>query len=356
MQLTGKITAVQKLTGSIAIPKEFGGYSAYEKQSYDAGVDSVPLEQVTADAADVLIGKDIVDASGNVVSGTMPNNGAISKTLTANDTSYTVPEGYHDGRGIVQIQMQDKVVTPTKENLPIYPDEGYVTRYVLVKKIPDEYQDVTAVTAGAADVVAGKTIVAADGSVVEGTAVIIPDYLAMRITNTLTEYSSDVSGKITDSAFGNAGSLLNINFPNVTSLGGYCFQNCVGLTEVYFPKVTTVATQAFNGCSNLKKAIFDSLSTLNSSAFRNSALDVLVLKNTSRPCTLTNANAFDGTPFASGGTGGKVLVPAGLISSYQTATNWSTLYGYGTCEFLPLELYTDDGTTTGEINWEAVLA
>jgi hypothetical protein len=43
------------------------------------------------------------------------------------------------------------------------------------------------------------------------------------------------------------------------------------------------------------------------------------------------------TPFASGGTGGTVYVPQALITEYQNATNWSTLYAGGTCNFVAIE-------------------
>ena len=65
-------------------------------------------------------------------------------------------------------------------------------------------------------------------------------------------------------------------------------------------------------------------------------MTTLVLRNDT-VVTLANINAFQGTPFASGGTGGTVYVPAALIESYQTATNWSTLYASGTCNFAAIE-------------------
>lgn len=44
---------------------------------------------------------------------------------------------------------------------------------------------------------------------------------------------------------------------------------------------------------------------------------------------LNNTNAFThSTPFASGGSGGTLYVPADLITSYQGASNWSTILGY----------------------------
>ena len=44
--------------------------------------------------------------------------------------------------------------------------------------------------------------------------------------------------------------------------------------------------------------------------------------------TLVNINVFTNTPFASGGSGGTLYVPSSLISSYQSASNWSTILGY----------------------------
>ena len=54
-------------------------------------------------------------------------------------------------------------------------------------------------------------------------------------------------------------------------------------------------------------------------------------------CTLSNVNAFNNTPFASGETGGTVYVPQALIEDYKIATNWSTLYEAGTCNFVAIE-------------------
>lgn len=53
-----------------------------------------------ATAADVLTGKTFSGAVGSGVSGTMPNNGAVSQTIGAGE-SYTIPAGYHNGSGTV---------------------------------------------------------------------------------------------------------------------------------------------------------------------------------------------------------------------------------------------------------------
>lgn len=51
-------------------------------------------------ASDVVSGKTFTGADGLAVAGGMVNNGAVSQELSAGG-SYTVPEGYHDGSGIV---------------------------------------------------------------------------------------------------------------------------------------------------------------------------------------------------------------------------------------------------------------
>lgn len=129
------------------------------------------VSSVTASAGDVLATKVIVTSSGTVTAGTMTNNGAITKTLdaTTGNQSYTVPSGYHNGSGTVSITLENKTATPTTSSQDITPTNGKVLGKVTVSAIPSTYQDVSNVDATASDVLAGKTIVTADGTEVEGT-------------------------------------------------------------------------------------------------------------------------------------------------------------------------------------------
>lgn len=52
----------------------------------------------TAQKSEVLFGKSFTSAMGLDISGTMPNNGSVSKSLDCGG-SYTIAEGYHDGTG-----------------------------------------------------------------------------------------------------------------------------------------------------------------------------------------------------------------------------------------------------------------
>lgn len=116
---------------------------------------------VTAGAGDVLANKTIVNAAGQNVAGTMPNNGAVSKTLDATEgnQSYAVPAGYHNGSGSVGIVLEEKTTTPTENAQNITPTTGKVLSKVTVAPIPAIYGDATNADAVAANILAGKKAV-----------------------------------------------------------------------------------------------------------------------------------------------------------------------------------------------------
>ena len=115
------------------------------------------VSSVTAAAGDVLAGKVVVTSDGTVTTGTMANNGAVSKTLDAATTSYTVPKGYHSGTGTVKLVAEEKSVTPTKSAQSVTPTAGKVLTKVTVAAIPAQYITTTDATAAAGDILADKT-------------------------------------------------------------------------------------------------------------------------------------------------------------------------------------------------------
>lgn len=126
------------------------------------------VTSVTATAADVLTGKVFVTSTGVVTPGEMVNNGAVNKTLDVTSITYTIPKGYHSGSGKVQIVLETKNATPTKSAQEITPTAGKVLSKVTVGAIPDKYQDVSPVTAKAANVLDGDIFVDSTGAQVEG--------------------------------------------------------------------------------------------------------------------------------------------------------------------------------------------
>lgn len=200
----------------------------------DVTVNPIPdayqdVSPVTAGAADVLSPKIIVNSSGKSVAGTMPNNGAVSITLDINTTEYTVPKGYHPGTGKVKIVTEILGVTPTKAAQSLIAPSGKVYTQVLVSPIPEQYQDVTPVTAGASDVKSGAKIVDASGNVVDGS---MPVYEYESITLTVDSASHAVKTGYHE------GCWINVKTSTVTATPSKTRREIKGDDGAFLTKVT----------------------------------------------------------------------------------------------------------------------
>lgn len=138
----------------------------------DVTVGAIPeayqdVSAVTANAADVLANKVIVDADGNTVAGTMPNIGTVSKTLDTTNTSFTIAKGYHSGSGKVSVVTEEKSITPTTATQNVTPESGKVLSKVTVNPIPAEYITTDDATAVAGEILKGKTAYV-DGTKITG--------------------------------------------------------------------------------------------------------------------------------------------------------------------------------------------
>lgn len=126
------------------------------------------VSSVTATMPEVLTGRVFVTKTGEVLTGTMPNNGAVETTLNGTVVSYTIPKGYHNGSGKVTITLETKTVTPTKAAQDVVPEDGKLLSKVTVAAIPDKYIDTTDANAAAAHILLDKTAYV-KGSKVTGT-------------------------------------------------------------------------------------------------------------------------------------------------------------------------------------------
>ena len=137
----------------------------------------VKSEGLTVIAAEILAGKTAA-VGGEVITGTMPNRGAVSGAISTKEGTYTIPQGYHDGSGLVGIDATEKeklipanireginilgvdgtmsgnedskpqsreVSAPLESDLTVLPEEGYnCLSQVVVKKVPYQEIDNTA--------------------------------------------------------------------------------------------------------------------------------------------------------------------------------------------------------------------
>ena len=103
------------------------------------------------------------------------DRGNVSASVKEGE-SYTILAGYHRGGTVTGVsgggnyELQTKEATPTKQQQTISPDDGkYGLDKVIISPIPDEYQNVSDVTATAETVLATYMIVDKDGNLVSGT-------------------------------------------------------------------------------------------------------------------------------------------------------------------------------------------
>jgi len=179
----------------------------------------------------------------------------------------------------------------------------------------------------------------------------IPQYAFYGCTNlALTSLPSGITS-IATYAFARCTNLTTISCDgSITTLGSYAFTGTstypMSLTSVSFPNMaisslgtTFGSTTAENACQQLAFIDIGNIQGILTNAFANCyALQTLVLRRTGSICSLNNINAFTNTPMSGyNSLTGTVYVPSALISSYQTATNWSTLYNNGTVTFSAIE-------------------
>lgn len=172
----GGTTLIDLTTDTVTADKLLTGITAHGKDgeliegtcSFDANT-----QDATASASEILTGKTAYN-KGVKITGTMKNNGSVKGKITTKAGKYTVPQGYHDGSGTVDIDSteqaklipaniregvtilgveggmtgtedarpQSKTVTPTTSQQTILPDEGYnYLSQVVVNAIPYSESD-----------------------------------------------------------------------------------------------------------------------------------------------------------------------------------------------------------------------
>lgn len=165
-------TVLIDLTGdTVTADKVLTGYTTHDKSgatitgtcNYD-----VNSEDATVAVAEMLNGKTAY-ARGSKITGTMPNNGAVTKTISTKTEEVSIAQGYHDGSGKVSIssteqakiistnirdgvtilgvtgtmsgtegaKAQARTVTPTTSVQNVLPEDGYnYLSQVTVNAIP----------------------------------------------------------------------------------------------------------------------------------------------------------------------------------------------------------------------------
>ena len=137
---------------------------------------------------------------------------------------------------------------------------------------------------------------------------------------------------------------------NVTYMGQSAFRTCRYLTAAFFPNLSSANATGYQfnmpstGTRKLHTVDWGKANLVGNLFNYCQNLKTLILRKT-MIATLPNVALFTGTPFANGGTGGTIYIPESLYdhlgdgssSDYQSATNWSTVHGYGTITWAKIE-------------------
>ena len=167
----GETTLIDLTPDTVTAEKILTGFTAHDASgatitgtcSYDADT-----QDATVKVDEILSGKSAY-ARGAMLTGNMPNNGAVSLTISTVDGDVIIPQGYHDGSGKVgilstekakiiagnikkgitilgvegtlepssQVTVQAKSATPKSTAQTILPDSGYdYLSQVTVNAIP----------------------------------------------------------------------------------------------------------------------------------------------------------------------------------------------------------------------------
>ena len=157
--------------------------------------------------------------------------------------------------------------------------------------------------------------------------------------------------RVSDGILTNNVKLESVNLRSLVDTGSSLCENCQSLKGIVLPSVNVIYSSAFNSCYNLEYADFLGGNYVgNYSFFKCYKLTKLIIRKTGGVCSMNLSNAFNNTPLTGyNGLTADLYVPSALISSYQSANNWSTILsnGYTTIHAIEGSIYETqyaDGT------------
>lgn len=176
---------------------------------------------------------------------------------------------------------------------------------------------------------------------------------AFQNCSSLKQVDLPMCSYIGNGAFSSCSSLAQVNLPMCSKIDAYVFQRCSSLKQVDLPMCSSIVYAIFSGCSSLSQVSLPVCSYIGYNAFNKcssltqmslpmcskiddyafgycSSLSIITIGYSS-VCSLGGSNAFNNTLITP--SKGSIYVPASLVDSYKSATNWS----YFSTQIFPIE-------------------
>lgn len=357
------------LSGNTELLNQLGQVLA-TKAAGSGGTD-LPTLQNPGDADKLLEGYQLIDQSGQAVTGTIPSKSGTD--LTASGAAVTVPAGYYPAQASKSVatatQATPSITVSTSGQITASAAQtaGYVAAGAKTATKQLTVQAAKTWTPGtsnqtlasgryltgaqtikgdanlkAANIVKGISIFGVTGTAETGSGSSDAD-LDTLISGTVTNLTSQATS-VRTRGFSNCTSLVSVSLPVAKTIGNWAFMQCSKLTTVSLPEATTLGTAAFSTCTALENVDIPKATSLPSQAFYNctalqkinlpavksisdsvfmmdNALATVILRSETL-VTLSNKSAFSSSSISAGT--GYVYVPSALVASYKAATNWST--------------------------------
>lgn len=179
---------------------------------------------------------------------------------------------------------------------------------------------------------------------------IMEDLMLKRLTDTMTEYSSDEVTDVIAHGFSYQTNLESVSLPNCKTLqtGAFCgctnlsqldlsnlvsipgtnvFRDCSSLTEFITTEKfnSRLDASVFEGCSGLVKADFYHITSLGIGGYALACknLKTLIIRNTDFVPPIVST-IFGASTTAMNTGEGRIYVPGTMVDAYKADTNWST--------------------------------
>lgn len=146
-------------------------------------------------------------------------------------------------------------------------------------------------------------------------------YQAFCLCTSLSQISLPVCSHIGYQAFMSCYSLSKISLPKCSYIDVWAFQMCYSLNQVSLPVCSFISDRAFVDCSSLSQISLPVCSIIGYNEFDGCSSLSIITIGYSGVCNLKNSQVFNATQITS--STGSIYVPASLVDSYKSATNWS---------------------------------